>query len=436
MPVVITIIGIGLLILLIAGLRINAFLSFLIVAILVGILSGMDMQSIALAIQRGLGNTLGFLVIILGLGAMIGKMMEVSGAAQKISKSLVERFGQKYLRWALALAGFLIGIPMFFAVAFVVLAPILFVISRRINLSPLYVGLPMIAALSVTHGLLPPHPAPVGLVNEFNADMGTTIFYGILVSVPVIIIAGPVFSILFKNTRIFIDADSYKETNIEKLPGLTESLISAVLPAFLLSLSMLKDIPDEGTLLYGLITIISEPLFAMLLSVIIVAYLLGIRQGMSLKATMDSIAQSVKDIALILLIIAGAGALKEVLTDSGVNNFLASQFSQWDISPYVLAWLVASIIRLGVGSATVAALTTASMVAPLIVNTGVNPNLMVLATGSGSLIFSHVNDGGFWLVKEYLNLSLKDTIRTWSVMETIIAVTGLFTVLLLDKILN
>ena len=436
MTFVIIFLSIAVLILLISWARINAFLAFLIVSIAAGLLLGIPFNNIVGSVQKGLGDTLGSLIIIIALGAMLGKLVAESGAAQKIASVMMKLFGAKYIQWALVVTGFIIGIPLFYGVGFVLLVPLIFSVVYQYKLPAVYIGLPMLASLSVTFGFLPPHPAPTALVIQFHANLGLTLVYGLILAIPAIIIAGPLFSRTLKNIHsVPLQTFQPKTFSEELLPGTTSSFLSALLPVILLIIATL--IPFITTVparFQPLIAFFSDPAIVMLISIIVATYTLGIRQKMSMKMIMDIYADSIKDIAVILLIIGSAGALKQVLTDSGVSDQIAAQLNSINIHPLVLAWVMAAIIRICVGSATVAGLTTAGIIAPIMAHTNVNPNLMVLSIGAGSLACSHVNDSGFWLFKEYFNLSIKDTIRSWTMMESIISVVGLIGVILLNLV--
>jgi Gnt-I system high-affinity gluconate transporter len=400
-----------------------------------GVVTGMELSTISGSIITGMGNTLGFLAIILGFGAMLGKLISDSGAAQRISITLLDKFGKKNVIWALTAAGFIVGVPLFFGVGFVLLVPLMFTIAFRVKLPVVYLGLPMITALSATHGLLPPHPAPAALVEQFNADMGTTILYGIIICIPIILIAGPLFAQTLKKIKskpldAFYDKRELKD---EEMPGFGISLFTVLFPVVLMIIaSITSQVIQEKSLFLDIINFIGDPTMAMVLAVLLAIFTLGIRQGKKVPVIADSLVEGVKSIALILLIIGGAGALKQILTDSGTNDYMAMVLKDINVSPIILGWGMAVAIRLSIGSATVAGLTTAGIIAPLVVQTGANPNLMVLSVGAGSIFFSHVNDSGFWLYKEYFNLSVKDTIKTWSTMEAILSVAGLVAVLILD----
>jgi Gnt-I system high-affinity gluconate transporter len=424
------------LILLISWAKINPFLAFLVVSIAAGLLLGIPFNKVMASVQKGIGDTLGSLVIIIALGAMLGKLVADSGAAQKIAEVMMKSFGIKYIQWALVFTGFIIGIPLFYGVGFVLVVPLIFSVVYQYKLPAVYIGLPMLAALSVTFGFLPPHPSPTALVVQFNANMGLTLLYGLILSIPAIIIAGPLYSKTLKHIHS-VPLKTFQPNNLspEQLPSAIKSFVSALLPVILLMVTAL--VPHLVTLppqLQQIFAFISEPGMVMLIALAFATYTIGLQQGKKIKDIMSVYADSVKDVAGILLIIGSAGGLKQVLTDSGISQQIASQLNDINIHPLLLAWLIAALIRICVGSATVAGLTTAGIISPLITQVHVNPSLMVLSIGAGSLAFSHVNDSGFWLFKEFFNLSIKDTIRSWTMMETIVALVGLVGVMLLNLI--
>lgn len=434
MTFVFLLISIAVLILLITWLKFNPFIAFLISSILAGILLGVPLELLAGSIQKGIGSLLGDLVIIIVMGAMLGKLVAESGAAQRISDVLMGIFGVKNVTWAMMLTGLVVGIPLFYNVGFVLLVPLVFTVSYQYKLPAVYVGIPLLAALSVTHGFLPPHPSPAALVAQFGANMGLTLVYGLLIAVPTIIIAGPFFAKFLKNIDARpLDTFQAKPKEESELPGTFNSFFSALFPVFLLIGTTILGFqidPEHGLAPY--IKFIGDPGMVMLISLLLASYTLGIQMKFKTSQLMEIYVVATKDIAMILLIIAGAGALKQVLMDSGVSQSIADSLQGWDVHPLVLAWTITALIRVAVGSATVAGLTTAGIIAPMVSGGNVDPNLLVLSIGAGSLMFSHFNDGGFWLYKEYFNLSVKDTIKSWSLMETIVAVVGLLGVLVLD----
>ncbi len=438
MTLLFVLLTIALLVILIVWAKLNPFLSFLISAIAAGFLLGLPADQVASSIQKGMGALLGDLVIVIVTGAMLGKLVAESGAAQRIAGFLMGVFGEKYITWAMALTGLVVGIPLFYNVGFVLLVPLAFTLSYQYKLPAVYVGIPLLAALSVTHGFLPPHPSPAALVGQFGANMGLTLLYGGIVAIPTIILAGPLLAPFLKG----ISSQPLKTFQAEpkpesELPSIGNSVFTALLPVVLLvattvlSLSVTPDDPQRP-----LLNFLANPSVVMLVSVAYATYSLGLGRKQTMAQLMDIYTVATKDISMILLIVAGAGALKQIFTDSGVSLALAEGIQSWDMHPLILAWLITAVIRIAVGSATVAGLTTAGILAPLVPSLDVDPNLLVLSIGAGSLVFSHFNDGGFWMCKEYFNLSIKDTLKSWTLMETIVAVAGLGGVLLLDLLLK
>ena len=435
MPILIVVLGVIMLLLLITVGKINAFISFVIVTLFVGLTMGLSLDDTVEALKQGIGDTLGLLVLILGFGAMLGRIIADSGAAQRITKSLIAAFGLKRIHWALMLAGFIVGIPMFYSVSFVILIPIVFTMAAATGLPLIFIGLPMLASLSVTHGFLPPHPAPTAMADMFGANMGLTMLLGIVVAIPTILVAGPLLSPRFKKIKAtpLKDFTGEKEIPDDELPSTLLSLLAALMPVILIGLSeILSHFLDQSNTLYTVVKGVGNPVIAMLLSLLFALFTLSLRNGNKMSEVMKDLVHSISSIAMILLIIAGAGGLKAVMVASGISEYLGEILRQSGASPLILAWLIAAAIRVSIGSATVAAMTAASIVLPLVSDPTVSPELMVLAIGSGSLVLSHVNDGGFWLFKEYFNLTVKETLATWTVMETIIGVVGLAGVLLLN----
>jgi Gnt-I system high-affinity gluconate transporter len=432
MAIFIIIASIALLIILISALKTNPFVAFVIVAILAGIAFGIPITQIPSSIQKGIGDMLGSLMMILIFGAMIGKLVAVSGAAQQISKRILSVFGEKYITWAMMLTGFIVGIPLFYNVGFVLLVPLIFSIVYQLKLPAVYVGIPMLAALSVTHGLLPPHPSPAALVSQLHANMGKTLIYGCIIAVPTIILAGPLFAGTLKKINTApLQIFTPQALSENQLPSFLNSIIACLLPVFILLTTTIIEL--NGITLQPAFKFIADPGIIMLVSLIYATISLGILRSLSISFIMEQYKDAIKDILLIIMVVAGAGALKQIFVESGISNNLATSMNQWDLPPLLLGWLIAAVIRVAMGSATVAGLTTAGIVAPLVVSTNTDPNLMVLAVGSGSLMFSHINDSGFWMFKEYFNLSMKDTFRSWSLMETIVSVMGLIGVLIINQ---
>ena len=435
MPLLIVILGILLLLVLIAYFKLNAFIAFIIVAMLVGMAEGMEIQAVTDSLEKGIGDTLGFLVIILGFGSMLGKLVADSGAAQRITSSLMEVFGKKHIQWALVLTGFIVGVPLFYEVGFVILVPLVFTVAAAHRLPLLYVGLPVLSALSVTHGYLPPHHAPAALAVAFEADIGLALVYGIIIAIPAITVAGPIFSRTLKhyNPKPLAIFYNPKVLSDDEMPSLSNSILTALLPVILLALTtIIKLFISTDSLAGQIVGFIGNPVVAMLVTVLVAMYTLGLRRGKNMVEVMESLVESVKSVAMILLIIGGAGALKQIMIDSGVSIYIADLLKDADVSPLIPTWGIAAVIRVCVGSATVAGLTTVGIVLPMMDQFDADPQLMVLATGAGSLMFSHVNDGGFWLFKEYFNMTIKETLKTWTVMETIVSIMGLIGALIMS----
>jgi Gnt-I system high-affinity gluconate transporter len=342
------------------------------------------------------------------------------------------------MQWGMSLAGLIVGIPLFYNAGFVVVIPLIFAIGATTRQPLLYIGIPMLSALSVAHGFLPPHPSPTTISAQLHASLGKVLLYGLIVAVPAIVLAGPLFGRTLKKYRPEPNPEvlDVEEMPASQLPGLAVSLIVALMPLILLTLTtVLGMFLSAGSPLMRVASFIGDANMAMLISVLVAIYWLGIRRGRSVKSVMRSLEDAFKGISVILLIIAGSGVFMQVMRDGGVNTYIGTVLQDLAIPPLVLGWLIAAIIRVCIGSATVAGLTTVAIILPLLHNQSIHPELMVLAVGAGSLMFSHVNDGGFWLFKEYFNLSVKDTFRTWTVMETIVSVTGLAGVLVLNAFL-
>jgi len=428
-------IAVGLLTLLIAWGKVQPLLAFVAASLVAALLLGVPPERIPGAIEKGIGDLLGSLVVVICLGAVFGKLIADSGAARRIATCLLDALGPARIPVALTVTGFVVGIPLYYNVGFVLLVPLIFSLVAGSGRPAVALAIPLLAGLSIAHGFLPPHPSPVALVAAIHADMGTTLLYGIVVAVPTLILAGPVFAMSLRRVQATPSAIFRNGAQVEdtRLPGAFNSFATALLPVLLLGATTLLAMarPD----LDGALKFFSNPLVVMLLSYLVAVFTLGLAQGRSLSQVMQGPGEAMREIAPILLIIAGAGALKQVLVESGVSAELGAQLQNLPVQPLVLGWLVATVIRICLGSATVAGVTAGGIVAPLVHSSGVDPNLMVLAIGAGSLMCSHVNDSGFWMFKEYFGLSLKDTFRSWTVMETLVGVFGLVFVLLLSLFL-
>lgn len=436
MPLIILAIGIILLFFLIVKVKMNSFLSLILVCIILAFGEGLPVDKIFPTIQKGLGATLGGLTIVVGFGAILGKLMADSGGAQRIATTLINFFGRQNVKWAVCLTGFVVGIALFYEIGFVLLIPLVFTIAKEADIPLLEVGIPMAAALSVTHGFLPPHPGPTAISVIFNADIGKTLIYGLIIGIPTVILAGPLLYNTVKDIKTDIPEGLHNDKHFtdEEMPSFTSSILTALTPVFLMAISAvgkMMQLPKNAPITHVL-NFIGDPSVALTISIIVAFYTFGFARGKTMKEVMETSEKAILTVAMILFIVGAGGALKQVLIDSGVGNYIGELVMGANLSPLLLAWIIASVIRIAVGSATVAALTAGGIVAPLISLTGVSPELMVLAVGAGSVIFSPPNDPGFWLFKEFFGLTVKQTVRTWCAVETVIAVCGLIGVEVLN----
>ncbi len=436
MLLVYAVIAIALLILLITRYRVYPFLVLLIVSLLLGLAVGMPMDKIVKAFETGNGNTLGHIAIVVGLGTMLGKMMAESGGAERIANTLIHLFGEKNIHWAMMVVAIIVGLPVFFEVGFVLLIPIAFNVAKRTGKSLLLIGLPMVAGLSVVHGLIPPHPAALLAVQAYHADIGRTIAYGLIVGIPTAIVAGPLFALLIhkyiklpENNPL---AEQFVETHTEgqkrDLPGFGITLFTILLPVILMLVGSWADLVfTPKTLPNDLLHFIGSSDIALLIAVLVSFYTFGAARGFNRAQIQKFCGDCLAPIAGITLIVGAGGGFGNILRESGISQQIVASASQANLSPLLLGWFVAALIRLATGSATVAMTTACGIVAPIAAAAGGSdkPELLVLATGAGSLIFSHVNDGGFWLIKEYFGMTVGQTFKTWSLCETIISLLGL-----------
>ncbi|EHT7966568.1 gluconate permease [Staphylococcus pseudintermedius] len=444
-PLLSVAIAIIVLLILIMKLQLNTFVALVITAMVTGILLGKPFDKIVATIETGMGGTLGHIALIFGLGAMLGKLLADGGGATQIADTLIAKLGKKYVQWAMVIASFIIGIALFFEVGLVLLIPLVFTIAKRMNVSQLKIGMPMVTALSVTHGFLPPHPGPVVIAKELGANIGEVLLYGFIVAIPVTIIAGPVFAKIaprltptaFQREGDISSLGATKSFKDEELPSFGLSTFTALLPVLLMLFATLWQLISghEGkahNTLESMIYFIGSAGTAMLIAVVFAVFSMGIRRGIPTKQVMNTLTQAIYPIGMMLLIIGAGGAFKQVLIDGGVGGAIEKIFTDVNISPILLAWLVAAILRLALGSATVAAISTTGIVLPLLQTADVNLALVALAIGAGSIFCSHVNDAGFWMFKEYFGLTVKETFLTWSLIETIISVSGLVFVLFIS----
>ncbi|KAF1048449.1 MAG: High-affinity gluconate transporter [Herbaspirillum frisingense] len=429
------------LILMITRLRIHPFIALTITSGFLGLISGMPLPKIVKSFQDGFGGVLGFVGIVLGLGTMLGKLMAESGGADQISQTLVRAFGRERVHWAMMMGAFLVGIPLFFEIGFVLLIPLVFIVARRSGVPLFKIGIPMLASLSVMHGLVPPHPGPLLAIGIFGADIGKTIFYGLIVGLPTVIIAGPMFGSFISRYVDIKPSDELmaqlaREPQTKNLPGFAVTLITVLSPVFLMLLKTFVDVAlPEGHAMRDLMDFIGNPIVALLAALLLAIWTFGLARGFTRQQVLKFVDQSLAPTAAIVLIIGAGGGFKQMLVNSGVGTAIGELAVHAQISPLLLAWFVAGVIRVATGSATVATITGAGIVAPLVaLIPGTNKELLVLATGAGSLILSHVNDAGFWLVKEYFNMSVGETFKTWTVMETLISVVAIIFIMLLNLV--
>ncbi|MFS0783752.1 gluconate:H+ symporter [Bacillus sp. 1P06AnD] len=440
MPIVYICIGVAILLLLMVVFKLNAFISLIVTALLVGIMEGMSPIDAMTSIKNGLGGTLGSLALVIGFGGMLGKLMADSGGAQRISSTLIKSFGVKRVQLAAVLTAFVVGIALFYETGFVVLIPLVFTIALEAGVPILYIGMPVVAALITVHGFVPPHPGPTAIANIFQANLGKTLLYGIIIAIPAVIIGGPLYTKLFK--KEYLEADIPKELfnpkhfKDEEMPGFGVSVFTALIPVILMAIQAFVEICMPDSSIMPIVTFLGDPGVALLIAVIIAIFTFGINRGRKMNDVMKTITESVASIAMILLIIAAGGAFKQVLIDSHVDKYIADIMAGSSLSPLLLTWLIAAILRVSLGSATVAGMTAAGIAAPLVGATHISPELMTLAAGAGSMTFSHVNDAGFWIYKEYFNISIGKTFKTWSIMVTIISLVGLAGVLLINMFIS
>ncbi len=431
-----------LLIVLIARVKWHPLIALVLVSLGMGVAAGMPPATALKALQDGVGATLGQIALVVGLGTMLGKIMAESGAATRIATTLIERFGDRRLPWAMMLVGFIVGLPVFFQVGFVLLIPLVFTLTRRTGESLIAIGIPLVAGLSVVHGMVPPHPAAMLAVEAYGADVGRTILYAIGVGIPTAALAGPIFG-RWVARRIVLPSEIPMATQLEgatpnSLPSFARSVGTVTIPVVLMLLASGADIVlPAGNAARTVLDFVGSPAVSLLLALLASFWTLARPAGMTreqlLKFTNDCLAPT----ATIILVIGAGGGFNRVLVESGVGRAIADVASGAAWSPLVLAWVVAALIRVATGSATVAMTTAAGIVAPIAHATpGTPPELLVLATGAGSLVLSHVNDSGFWLIREFFNLSVPQTLRTWTVAETIIGLAGLAGTLVLQLIVR
>ena len=430
------------LIVLIAKFKMNPFIVLIVVSLLLGLSVGMPMGNIVKAFETGVGNALGHIALVVGLGTMLGKMMAESGGAERIANTMIKAFGEKNVHWAMMTVAFIVGLPVFFEVGFVLLVPIAFNVAKRTGTNMVLVGIPMVAGLSVVHGLIPPHPAALLAVTAYSADIGRTILYALIVGIPTAIIAGPIFGKLISKVVIpnpdnplisqFVD-DSKKD---RELPGFGITLFTILLPVALMLIGSWADLFfAPKTFANDFLRLIGNSVIALLIATLVSFWTFGRARGFGADQILKFTNECLAPIAGITLVVGAGAGFGRILMDGGVSKAIVGIATDAHLSPLILGWFVAALIRVATGSATVAMTTACGIVAPIVSTVGgVRPELMVLATGAGSLILSHVNDGGFWLVKEYFNMTVPQTFKTWTVMETLVSVLALLFTLALATV--
>jgi len=438
---ILLLLSIALLLALIILVRLNAFMALIISTLFVGLAKGMMPVDLIKSIQNGIGSTLSGLVMVLAFGVILGSILAETGAAQVIAQRLLRVFGPTRANWAILCTGFVVGIAMFYNAGFVVLAPLVFTINAVSGQPLVPLAISMAAPLSVTHGFLPPHPGATAVANLFGADLGRTLLLGLAIAIPSILVAGVFFPSFLKNIPAKPPAGLFqvKEIDPAALPGFPKSLLVALTPVVLMAFSTVVDLNfPQANESFAWLKFAGDPGITMLVSVCLGLLLLG-RNPLSpnpnyqkASALLEKSSAAMGAGASLLLVVAAGGAFKQVLVDSGIGKELAAQLTDAPVSPLILGWSIATLLRIAVGSATVAGMTAAGIVQPLVANGSASPELMTLVVGAGSLMCSHVNDTGFWMFKEWFGLSLRDTFRSWTLMETIIGVMGLLGALLIN----
>jgi GntP family gluconate:H+ symporter len=436
-----TLVGIALLVVLITVLKLNPFLALILGALTVGVVAAEDLTDVIASFTTGFGTTAAGVGVLIALGAIFAKLLADSGGADQVVDTIVGRASGRALPWAMALVGAIIGLPMFFEIGLVLLMPVIYLVARRAQVSLITVGIPALAGLSAMHGFVPPHPGPVTAIGLLHADLGVTLGLGILVAIPTIIVAGPLYGAI-AGRWVVIEPPTTFDTGAQREPVAEDSRPSfgvtigtILVPIVLMLAKALADIviDDEEDVVQKVFDVVGNPFIALLVGVLVAMVTFGTRVGMGRDLLSETVSSSLPPIAGILLIVSAGGGFKQVLVDSGIGTLLADWARDANVSVLLLAWVLAVLIRLATGSATIATITASSLIVDLVagMSTG-EVSLVVLAVGAGSLFFSHVNDAGFWLVNQYFGMSVGQTIKTWSIMETVLSVTGLLAVLVVS----
>lgn len=435
LPLIWVALGVALLLYLNIVVKLNSVLALLIVAILVGILNGLTLDAVIVSIKTGFGGTLGSLAIIIGMGAVLGKLMVDSGAAQRVASTLLNKFGVKNVEWAILIVGSIFGVSVFYEVAFIILAPLVISIAIEAKIPYLRLGITMVAAATMAHSIFPPQPGPTALVEAYGADMGMVYILGLVVVIPAVIAAGIILPRVLRNLDRPVPPllKKSKEFTNDEMPSFGISLIVPLLPAIIItSATVLNLFIDETTKFAQIVNFLGSAEISMLLAVLIAIYVFGIRRGRKMPEIMSSFSGAIEGIAMIVFIVGAGGAFKQIILDTGIGDFIAGMMENTSVSPLIMAWVITAMIRIATGTGVVSAITAAGIVGPLIHTFDVNPVLMVLATAAGSNTITHVNDASFWLFKEYFNLSIKDTFKTWGLLLFTTSIVGLGVVLILS----
>ena len=443
MPLLIVLLGVAFLIFMIIKLKLNTFVSLVVTAFLIALMLQIPIAKIPTTIETGIGGQLGHLAVIFGFGSMLGQLVSDSGGGYRIATTLIQKFGRRWIQVAVILASFIIGLALFFEVGLVVVLPIIFIIAREMDMPLMYLGVPMAATLNVTHAFLPPHPAPTAITDILGANLGHVLLLGIIAAIPTIIVAGPLYNYFLhklypkvyrKNLDIAVLGE-YKEFELDETPGFGISVLTAMLPVILIAVATICSfILPKGNPVNEFIQFVGAPDAAMLISLLFAVVTMGLMRNKKMEEISNSMVTSVKQIAMMLLIIGGGGAFKQVLVDGGISKYVSDLFAHTSLSPIVAAWLITAILRIALGSSTVSAMTAAGLIAPMAHQFGANSSmaaLMVLAVGAGSVFGGHVNDAGFWMIKEYFGLSLKENFIAWTTLTCVLAVAGLVTVMVM-----
>jgi len=437
--ILIAITAIFVLLLLVIRTKLHAFVALLLVSLLLGVATGMPLDQVLESVESGMGGTLGFVAVVVGLGAMFGKMLEVSGGAERLAQTLISRFGEERSQWALGVTGFIVAIPVFFDVGFIILVPIIYGLARKTGKSLLYYGIPLLAGLAVTHSYIPPTPGPIAVASLIGAELGWVILFGFIAGIPAMIIAGPLFG-RFIAKKIHVAVPDYMEIEEQEydqeLPsfGMIASLI--FIPLLLILMNTVSSVvlaEDSG--LRAFFTFLGHPFVALTIATLLTFYYLGVKRGYSRGDVQEIATKALEPAGIIILVTGAGGVLKQVLIDSGIGDVLGDMMAGSSLPPIVLAFLMAAVIRIAQGSATVAMVTAAGLLSPIIdlfQLTGPILGLITISIAAGATIASHVNDSGFWLVNRYFGLNVKDTLKSWTVMETLIALVGFGVVFVLS----